>query len=159
MRQCAPALTRRRRRRRRRPQAGQPDLAAALPSAVAAAATARGAPRPPGGTPLAHFLALFLEALRRDSPTLAAAVRALTRSWVAFRILHPPSHFATARRPAARRQLRARYERALACDAALEAALDRAEAARWPELHADAAGAGGPFGGGGLGALLAQLAA
>ena len=54
-------------------------------------------------------------------------------------------------------QLRARYERALARDTALEDALDRAEAARWPE--AAAGGAGGPFGGGGLGALLAQLGA
>lgn len=49
-------------------------------------------------------------------------------------------------------QLRARYERALARDPALEGALDRAEAARWPEHYPQEA----PFG---LGALLASLTA
>ena len=49
-------------------------------------------------------------------------------------------------------QLRSRYERALARDPALEAALDRAEAARWPEAYPAEA----PFG---LGALLASLTA
>ena len=49
-------------------------------------------------------------------------------------------------------QLRARYEPALARDPALEAALDRAEAARWPDAYP----AEQPFG---LGALLASLTA
>jgi hypothetical protein len=49
-------------------------------------------------------------------------------------------------------QLHARYERALARDPSLEGALDRAEAARWPEHYPAEA----PFG---LGALLASLTA
>jgi hypothetical protein len=49
-------------------------------------------------------------------------------------------------------QLRARYERALSRDPSLEGALDRAEAARWPEHYPAEA----PFG---LGALLASLTA
>jgi hypothetical protein len=54
-------------------QAGQRGLAAQLPAAFAAAP--RAPPLPSGGTPLTHFLDLFLEALRSDTPTLATAVR------------------------------------------------------------------------------------
>ena len=54
-------------------QAGQRHLAAQLPAAFAAAPHAP--PLPSGGSPLTHFLELFLEALRSDSPTLATAVR------------------------------------------------------------------------------------
>ena len=89
---------------------------------------------------MTHFLELFLEALRSDSPTLATAVRPCLRE-ARVRAL-------TRRRA----QLRARYERALSRDPALEAALDRAEAARWPEAYP----AETPFG---LGALLASLTA
>ena len=54
-------------------QAGQRQLAAQLPAAFAAAPHAP--PLPAGGSPLTHFLELFLEALRSDAPTLATAVR------------------------------------------------------------------------------------
>ena len=90
---------------------------------------------------MTHFLELFLEALRSDSPTLATAVRALIAPFTRVRVL---MWHCT--------QLRSRYERALARDPALEAALDRAEAARWPEAYPAEA----PFG---LAALLASLTA
>ena len=92
---------------------------------------------------MTHFLELFLEALRSDSPTLATAVRP---SRAHMRHALAPADVAS------RAQLRSRYERALGRDPALEAALDRAEAARWPEAYPAEA----PFG---LGALLASLTA
>ena len=93
---------------------------------------------------MTHFLALFLEALRSDTPTLATAVRPAGRQ------MRRDAHADVA--PPRGAQLRARYERALARDPALEAALERAEAARWPEAYPAEA----PFG---LGALLASLTA
>jgi hypothetical protein len=142
-------------------QTGRRACALALAHAFTAAP---GAPAlPPAGTPLTHFLSLFLEALQLDSPNVADAVRRVNVDCGAGRCI-----FACDADDApccglllcvflSLPQLRARYERALARDPSLEEALDRAAAARWPEEYADAGG--GAFGGGGLGALLAQLTA